>query len=209
MVLAHVGLLDEAEEHVRIAVGINPNNTMARFRVGAYTAWQCRFDEALAILRTVPGGTSPMLIDRTRAEVLIQLGRHGHARDIVDNHLDAHPTDEGGSFTSLKALLLAQEGAAREADRMIAQAITIGEGFGHFHHTAYNIASAYAALDRPDEAVGWLQVAADDGFPCYPYFNGDPNLKCLHGHPGFVDLMSALHRRWAEFGARPTAAPGA
>ena len=48
---------------------------MARFRVGVYTAWQCRFEDALGVLKTVPSDVSPLLVDRVRAEVYVQLGR--------------------------------------------------------------------------------------------------------------------------------------
>jgi len=82
---------------------------------------------------------------------------------------------------------------------MIARAIELGTGFGHFHHTAYNIAAAYAALHEPDEAVTWLEAAADDGFPCYPYFDRDPNLAGLRDHRRFVDLMALLHKQWNHF----------
>ena len=153
MVYSHVGLLDAAHEHVKTAVDINPNNTMARFRLGVYTAWQCRFEEALAVLKTVPSDVSPMLIDRVRAEVLVQMGRLDDAREIVSEYLSRHPSDEGGSFTSMNALLFAKDGKRRQAEQMIARAIAIGKGFGHFHHTAYNIASTYAALNKPGEAV--------------------------------------------------------
>ncbi len=199
MVYSHVGLLDQAQEHVRAAVDINPNNTMARFRVGVYTAWQCRFEEALAILKTVPSDVSPMLIDRVRAEVLVQIGRLEDARTVVDEYLSRHPGDEGGSFTSVSALLLAKEGKSQETQEMIARAIRIGKDFGHFHHSAYNIASAWAALNRPDEAVKWLEAAADDGFPCYRYFEADPNLESLRRHPPFTALMSTLRRQWQRF----------
>ena len=221
MVYSHVGLLDQAQEHVRVAVDINPNNTMARFRVGVYTAWQCRFEEALAILKTVPSDVSPMLIDRVRAEVLVQIGRLEDARTVVDEYLSRHPSDEGGSFTSVRTLLLAKEGKSQETEKMIARAIRIGKDFGHFHHTAYNIASAWTALNRPDEAVRWLEAAADDGFPCHLYFEADPNLESLRGHPRFTVLMSTLRQQWQRFtriapprkgfvvGLRNSARPGA
>jgi tetratricopeptide (TPR) repeat protein len=199
MVYSHVGLLDQAQEHVRAAVDINPNNTMARFRVGVYTAWQCRFEAALAILKTVPSDVSPMLIDRVRAEVLVQLGRREDARTVVDEYLSRHPRDAGGSFTSVRALLLAKEAKSQETRELIARAISIGKDFGHFHHTAYNIASAWAALNRPDEAVKWLEAAADDGFPCYLYFEADPNLEPLRGYPRFTALMSTLRQQWQRF----------
>ena len=113
MVYSHIGLLDAAYEHVSRAVALNPNNTMARFRLGVYTAWQCRFEEALAVLKTVPSDVSPMLIDRVRAEVLVQIGRLDAAIAIIDEYLKQHPSDEGGSFTSMKALLFAKDGRER------------------------------------------------------------------------------------------------
>ena len=77
LVYSHVGLLDEAQSHVARAIDLNPNNTMARFRVGVYATWQCRFEDALAVLKTVPSDVSPFLVDRVRAEVYVQLGRLG------------------------------------------------------------------------------------------------------------------------------------
>lgn len=199
MVYSHVGLLEEAHEHVARAIDINPNNTMARFRVGVYLAWQCRFEEALAVLKTVPNEVSPMLINRIRAEVLIQTGQIKEAAELVDLYLNGHPKDEGGSLTSVKALLLSKKGAATETEKMIDQAVEIGKEFGHFHHTAYNIASAYAALEKPDEAVKWLEAVADDGFPNYTYFNADPNLDSIRKHPRFIELMRGMQKQWTRF----------
>jgi tetratricopeptide (TPR) repeat protein len=199
MVYAHVGLLDEAQSHVARAIDLNPNNTMARFRLGVYTAWQCQFERALAVLKTVPSDVSPFLVDRVRSEVYVQLGRLDKAQPIVDRHLASHPSDQGGGLTSVMALLLARRGRTREATRAIARAIELGTGFGHFHHTAYNIAAAYAALHEPGEAISWVEVAMDDGFPCYPYFARDPNLDSLRGVRRFDDVMSQLHEQWNGF----------
>jgi DNA-binding winged helix-turn-helix (wHTH) protein/cytochrome c-type biogenesis protein CcmH/NrfG len=199
MVYSHVGLLEEARSHVARAIDLNPNNTMARFRVGVYAAWECRFDEALAVLKTVPSDVSPFLVDRVRAEVYVQLRQPDKARFIVDNHLARYPQDEGGSLTGVRALLLARAGETREARRTIARAIELGTGFGHFHHTAYNIAATYAALHQPDEAVTWIEATADDGFPCYSYFARDPNLDMLRPFPPYVALMSRLRKQWRNF----------
>jgi len=199
MVYGHIGLLDEALQSVRKAIDINPNNTMARFRVSNYLTWQCKFDEAIAALKTVPSDVSPFLIERSRAENYIQIGRLDDAEAIADHHLNKHPTDEGGSLTSIKALILAQKGRKEYANEAIRRAAEMGKGFGHFHHTAYNIASAYAALNRQDEAVKWLEAAADEGFPCFSYFEIDPHLDNLRGHPPFTDLMSTLRTQWQRF----------
>ena len=92
-VYSHVGLLDEAQRFVARAIDLNPNNTMARFRVGVYAAWQCQFEDALAVLKTVPADVSPFLVNRVRSEVYIQLGRADKARPIIDDYLARHSVE--------------------------------------------------------------------------------------------------------------------
>jgi predicted Zn-dependent protease len=107
---------------------------MARFRVGNYLAWQGKFEEVLTVLKTVPNDVSPMLVERIKAETLIQIGRVDEAQAIVAEYLNRHPKDEGGSFTSVNALLLAKAGKRKEAEGAINRATEIGKGFGHLSH---------------------------------------------------------------------------
>ena len=199
MVYSHIGLLDEAQESVSRALEINPNNTMARFRVGVYNAYQGRFEEALNVFKTIPRDVSPLLVDRCMSDVLVQVGRLKEAEEIVKRYLENHPKDEGGSFTSVKAVLLAKRGQALESEAAIHRAIELGHGFGHFHHTAHNIASACAAMNRPEDAVRWLESASDDGFPNPTYFAIDPNLVTIRHHPRFVEFIGKLQPQWQRF----------
>jgi DNA-binding winged helix-turn-helix (wHTH) protein/Tfp pilus assembly protein PilF len=199
MVYSHIGLLNEAEESVRRALAINPNNTMARFRAGIYNGYQGRFDDAINVFKTIPRDVSPLLVDRCMADVLVQVGRLKEAEEIIERYLEKHPKDEGGSFTSVKALLLAKRGKAPGAKAAIERAVELGHGFGHFHHTAYNIASAYVAMNRPEDGIRWLESASDDGFPNPTYFSIDPNLTPLRHHPLFVEFMAKLQPQWQRF----------
>ena len=199
MVYSHIGLLEEAQTTIGRALEINPNNTMARFRVGVYSEYQGRFDDAMNVFKTIPRDVSPLLVDRCMADVLVQVGRVKEAEEVVERYLEKHPKDEGGSFTSVKALLLAKKGNAQEADTAIGRAVELGQGFGHFHHTAHNIASACAAMNRPEDAVHWLENAADDGFPNFTYFAIDPNLDTIRHHPRFVGFMEKLQPQWQRF----------
>ena len=199
LVYSHIGLMDEARREVERALEINPNNTLARYRVGVYAQYQGRFEEAIAAHKTIPRDFTPLLVDRTMAELMVQTGRTGEAEAIVDDYLRRFPQDEGGSFTSVKALLLAKAGRHAEAAEMIRRAEEIGNDFGHFHHTAYNIACAYAAMGKPEEAVRWLERTADTGFPNYPYFQIDPNLGPIRSHTKFVEFMSKLKPQWERF----------
>ncbi len=98
-------------------------------------------------------------------------------------------------------VMLAKAGKEREAEETIQRAVEIGKGFGHFHHTAYNIASAYALLNKPEMAVKWLQAAADDGMPCYPLFESDANLNGLRKDERFITFMAKIQRQWERYNA--------
>jgi tetratricopeptide (TPR) repeat protein len=140
-----------------------------------------------------------MLVDRCIADVLVQIGSLSEADAMVEHYLEQFPQDEGGSFMSVKAVLLAKKGKVTEAEVAIERALEIGRGFGHFHHTAHNIASAHAAMNRPEDAVKWLEHASDDGFPNLPYFEIDPNLNQVRRHPRFVKFVSKLRPQWERF----------
>jgi len=199
MVYGHIGLMDEAMESVKQAIKLNPNNTMARFRMSNYLAWQCKPEAALAVLKTVPSDVSPLLVQRIRAESLIQTGRLDEADMIVEDYLREDPEDPAGSFTSVKALLCAKRGERCEAELAIQNAARSESGFGHFHHTAYNIASAYVALNELPQAVKWLERAIDDGFPNYTYINTDPNLDGLRDNTEFISVLATLRDQWKYF----------
>jgi hypothetical protein len=118
---------------------------------------------------------------------------------LVEDYLKTYTTDEGGAMTSIKAMLLAKAGKDREAEETIQHAIEIGKGFGHFHHTAYNIASAYALMNKPEQAVKWLQITADGGFPCYPLFENDATLNNVRKDERFIAFMGKLKQQWERY----------
>jgi hypothetical protein len=113
--------------------------------------------------------------------------------------LKGYPEDHGGLFVSLEAILAAAEGREEVAEEKIALAIERGKGFGHFHHTAYHIGCAYALVNKPEQAIKFLQWAAEDGFPCYPLFEKDPNLDSLRQDSGFAALLAKLKQQWEHY----------
>ncbi len=78
-------------------------------------------------------------------------------------------------------------------------AIEKGKGFGYFHHAAYQIACAYALMNKPEQAVKWLETAASDGFPCYPLFETETDLNKLRQDARFLELMAKLKRQWDDY----------
>jgi tetratricopeptide (TPR) repeat protein len=195
LVYYHIGLFDKSESELKKATELNPSHAMARFRLGQVAALRTDYERALSLLKTVPREANAMVIDRTMASLLFQLGRTDEAWKVIDNFLSAN-SDEGGNVTSVKAMLLAKAGRGREAEEAIRQAVEIGRTFQHFHHATYNIASAYAILDNRDEAMKWLQFTADEGFPCYPLFEKDKTLENLWEDDRFKAFMRGLKQDW-------------
>ncbi|MEO7674506.1 MAG: tetratricopeptide repeat protein, partial [Pyrinomonadaceae bacterium] len=192
LIYIHLGLFDKAAAEFQKALEINPGNTLARFRFGVIDLYRGKNEDALAVFKSTPLDKNPSLHAFQTATALFQLGRNDEAAAMIDKYLHDYPNDEGGVGTSVKAMLLAKAGREREAEEAVKRADEIGRNFGHFHHAAYNIASAYALLKKPEKAEEWLQLAADDGFPCYPLFDSDANLKNLRQDARFVTFMAKL-----------------
>jgi len=54
-------------------------------------------------------------------------------------------------------------------------------------------------MNKPEDAIRWLQAAADDGFPCYPWFAVDANLNSLRKDERFIAFMTRLRQQWEEW----------
>ena len=196
----HIGLLDKAQEEVLKAREINPFNAGAHFRVAVNLIYQCKYDQAWTELSQMSATKfSPHLWSYQAAYVLFELGRKEEAAAIVEKYLKELPQDEGGTLTSMKALLAASAGNTKEALQNIKLALEIGKDYIHFHHTTYTIASAYALLNKRDEAIEWLRKTAETGFPCYPLFERDPLLNNLREDPKFQAFMKTLKEQWEGY----------
>jgi serine/threonine protein kinase/tetratricopeptide (TPR) repeat protein len=197
----HIGMLDKAWEEIQKALAINPGNTLARYRLGVIDMCRAKYEEAFQIFNSTPLDKNPSLLTFYTANALFRLGREEEAMGMIEHFLKDHPNDEGGAVTSVKAMILAKAGKNSEAEAAIQRAIEIGRGYAHFHHTSYNIASAYALMNQPEPAMKWLQVTADEGFPCYPLFEGDANLVNLRKDPRFVAFLANQKQQGERYNA--------
>jgi len=194
----HIGLLEKGEEEIQRAVAINPINTGARYRVGVNLAYQSKYEQALEAFgsddKFNPGNWAFQV-----AWVLFQMKQKDESLALIEKYLKDYPKDEGGLLNSIKGMLAASEGRTKEALDQVELAARIGKGYGHFHHTAFAIASTYALLNNRDLAVKWLTLSAEDGFPCYPLFERDPSLTNLREDAKFVALMKRLKEQWERY----------
>ncbi len=199
LVYCHIGAFDEALQESNEAVATNPNNNLAQFRIGQTLNFQRKYSDALSVLRNIPQEVNPALLGYQNAWALFNLGKRDEASAMLDQLLRDYPRDTGGVFTSVQAVLAASAGQERIAEDKIKLAVEKGKGFGHFHHTAYHIACAYALMNKPEPAIKWLEAAADDGFPCYPLFESDTNLDNLRKDARFVTFLAKQKQQWEHY----------
>jgi tetratricopeptide (TPR) repeat protein len=199
MIFLHLGLFDRAVVELQRTLQIDPTDSNARRRIALVRAFRGEYGEALRILREVPERAGPSLWSYEVGWTLQHLGRGGEALALAEERLRSQPEDPGGVVTSTRALLLAEAGDVGRAMADVRTAAEKGKGYVHFHHAAYNIASVYALLGKPDEAVRWLRWAAENGFPCYPLFAADPNLAAIRQDAAYLALMAELKERWERY----------
>jgi serine/threonine protein kinase/tetratricopeptide (TPR) repeat protein len=197
----HIGVLDKALGEFRKVLALDPGNRLAEHRMAVVLVYQGKYEEGLRILRMVPREFNPSIVTYHFAWTLFLTGRSEEASTVIEDYLRRHPEDRGGVITGARALLRAKAGDRRGAEEDMRRAEQLGQGFGHFHHTAYSIAEAYALLRQPSLAVQWLRRATDDGLPCYPLLANDPNLDNLRQDPRFLALMVDLKAQWERWKA--------
>jgi TolB-like protein/Tfp pilus assembly protein PilF len=200
LIYCHIGYFEDALRESQEAALTNPNNNLAIYRTAQTFAFQGKYEQALAVLRTIPREVNPSLIGYQTAWVLFNLGKRGEASAMINQLLRAYPEDDGALFVSMQAVFATSAGEEAVAETKIQEAISKGSGFGHFHHSAYHIAIAFALINKPEQAMKWLDFAATDGFPCYPLFETDINLLNLRADPHFVDFMAKLRQQWLGYG---------
>jgi len=199
LIYCHIGFFDQALQESQEAVLTNPTNNLAVYRTSQTLAFRGQYQEALSLLRGIPEEVNPSLIGYQTAWVLFNLGEKEEAAAKIGQLLKRFPEDSGGLFSSVQAVIAASAGDERTMDAKIKVAVEKGRGFGHFHHTAYHIATAYALSNQPEQATKWLEAAAADGFPCYPLFASDHNLDNLRQNASFVEFMAKLKQQWVGY----------
>jgi len=197
----HIGLLDQAVAELQRVLEISPREDNALRRIAEARSDQGRYADAIMVLRQTDPQTNPPFWNLQMALLLMHLGKSGEALSLMQAYLKAHPEDRGGVVTSARAVWFAIQGDAPHAEQDIQAAVQKGRGYVHFHHAAYNIALAYALLQRRDSAVHWLRTTADGGLPCYPLFQSDPFLDNIRNDPEFVAFLGEQKAQWERWRA--------
>ena len=185
----HVGILKKAQGEIQKAVTLDPLNTGSHYRVAITLLYQGKYEESLVEMRDSEKFL-PHFIAFQTSFALQHLGGREQAKERIDALLDRSPSDDGGSLTAMQALLAADAGDVHLAEHKIQEALLKGKGYQHFHHITYAVASAYALLDRREQALQYLRLTAEDGFPCYPLFEHDSNLDHPRRDPRCLSFLA-------------------
>ena len=195
LVFIHVGLIEEGMRDFSTATDFNPSNNGAHYRIGESHLFGCQYQKALDKFDTIDPDFNPDLRAAHISLALIGLGRKEDALKSLRTYLDSHPNDAGGLVTSVEAIVHAVFQRHTEAEEAIARAVS-RRGFGHFHHTQYHVACAYAVMNKKDAAMEWLRKSAAEGFNCYPLFLCDTNLDNLRSDPRFTAFLESERKRF-------------
>ncbi len=187
----HVGLIEEAMQEVTAALRLDPSNSLARSNRMMILLFSQQYKEAFSASEQSPGD------EIWGALSLLYIGNIQKSEEMMKQLLQQEPERgplmrvwDASFIHSSYAILLAKTGNVfPEAEKQIRMAIEKDRGLGHFHHSEYNIASAYALMGKTALALEWLQKTVDHGFSCYPFFEKDPHLKNLHGNPEFGTFL--------------------
>ena len=196
----HVGLIEEALQRFRRAEEINPGNPAFKFVIGLMTFLQGRYGEAYTMMEANPTGFVRSYVECSIACALVYSGRTGDARARIED-AKAKFKDEGGILTSMEALFHALDGDKTTAEAKIAEAIKVGEGFGHYHHTTHVFAWTYAVLGDVDSAMKWLIYTVNNGYPNLPWFERDPAFDSLRKDSRFIAFLDDMRPAFARFKA--------
>ncbi len=185
----HLGLFELSDRAAQAGFAANPRTRPEYIRNrGRSALYDGRFETAAEFLgeseRSSDDGPRWMLgetwyylreLERSRALLeRVEASPQHVMRDRANASLaaiDAAGGDHGEARRRLNALI-----ARRSPD----------------HHVSHRIGTAYAQLGEAEEAVRWLQRAAQTGFPCYACFEKDPLLDPIRRHPSFQQLLAEL-----------------
>jgi tetratricopeptide (TPR) repeat protein len=198
-VLFHIGHLDQAAQSLTRALQIDSSLASARFRLSLTEMLRGNYARSLDLQRALPGISYGSSVTALRALNHHYLGRTDEGRRLLEK-ATADERQES-DFNSIRAIFHALSEQTAEAEQDIAREIEISQGLGHYHHAVAYIAAARALMGQHDAAIEGIASAAEDGFPCYPWFERDPCLASIRSLPAFTALLAELRERWSAIPA--------
>jgi serine/threonine-protein kinase len=196
----HLGLLGRAAEEIGLAQQVDPQNRTERLRTSGVVAFlEGRTDEAIRHLEDVRRAGSKVYADSYLSQAYFYGGDTARAFGLLDSLAASSSGPAVARARSASASFAAATGDRARAERLIAQVV---QGSYMDHHVAYSVGVAYAQMGRMAEATRWLERAASEGFPCYPWYLRDPLLSPFRASLASRDFLGRLRAQWEAAKAR-------
>jgi DNA-binding winged helix-turn-helix (wHTH) protein/tetratricopeptide (TPR) repeat protein len=200
-ILAHIGLLDQAQEMCERARSFHPRKEISHSVVQAYM-WSQEYDLAREeIEKWHTENPANKYAVYFAAQLAMVTGDLPQAKILLEEALRLAPNEP--LFLSLQGVYHAMTGSAEEALVAMTAACSTAKSFGHAHHSYYQIACILALLNKRAAAFEWLERSVSTGFACWPFFIKDPNLSNLRQLPEFQSLVSSLQAKYSNHIALP------
>jgi hypothetical protein len=157
--------------------------------------WSGRFADARTHFEQLPSSSSMHVTQVLVAQALYYTGEPARAESLLSGMKSSAPAEQRGR--ALLASFLAARGARRDALGIVNAVLSHAY---QDHHVAYSLGATYVALGRKDEALRWIQQAADTGLLCSAWYLNDPLLAPLRNDPAFAAFISRVDSRAAQIG---------
>ena len=193
----HLGLFDLADAAVRAGFATNPANRLDTARTaGSAAILAARFQEAVPLAEEVRQLVGDSSFNFILGQAYFYTGQAARAEEVL-RAASGTSTGDRRARAFLASIMAAQH-REREAKTLL-DAV---RGASIDHHIADNLATAYAQLREPGEAMKWLAEAARTGLPCYPWYARDPLLDPLRNDAQFQQFLAEQHSTWRAYAAR-------
>ena len=191
----HLGLLERADQEARAALAVEPDGVDGVRALGITHFLAGRFQEAVPRLEEVQRLSGKPLSDYYLALAYYYSGDTRRGEAVLEELTRASSASNAQRARSWLAAFLAARGERARSEELVAQ---VAAGQFMDHHVAAGLGDAHAQLGRTDDAMRWLQEAADTGFPCRRWYASDSLLQPLRGSPAFQAWLDELERQEAE-----------
>ena len=190
LVLSHVGIHKPAISMYDKAFAMNPTNDIAASNKVRALFFNQQHQEVVESFRHMPPNLYNISYRLSQhAMSLLHIGQLDKAKEIVEKVLSQSPEDQPmQAVNAVRLALLRQNKEALKSIETVAAGRKVQRG--HYHHVAYDIATAYALLGDKTHAMEWLIWASDNGFPCYSAYSQDQFLNNLRDMPEFKQLLT-------------------
>jgi Flp pilus assembly protein TadD len=188
----HIGLEEEADAAFERALAVDPNSEHIKNNIAGDYRVLNQYDKWVEAQRKYFPDA------KLEGWYYLGKGRLEEAERDLQEQMQKTPNGPGTRvrYGVLRALKGDHKGAIAEAQ----QALELSDpGLLSHHHVTYDVACIYAIAGDAKNAVKWLRVTADLGFPSYPMMQREQFFAKIRTDPEFVSFIADIEKRFIGF----------